>query len=213
RAGYLSRLRGRSSRSTERGGWGKTYQLDHRVLWKRPHPNPPPQAGEGARFRRSYQLDLITLRLALFRTRRIQRQIQRQYVNAGFAEQSGKAAFGVLGDQLTETIFRDLARLGHARHLEQRALRRNIRIEPAAGSGDEIDWNGDGRILGLQLVDILLDPVVQRLAGRAEVGAARIGGVIGRRHRLGGIGRVRRGRSGGTAMEIFLVLEFLPDQG
>ena len=28
----------------ERDGWGKTYLLERRALWRHPHPNPPPQA-------------------------------------------------------------------------------------------------------------------------------------------------------------------------
>jgi hypothetical protein len=39
-----------------RGGWGKVYPLDELAVPRHPHPNPPPQAGEGAnlpRFPRS----------------------------------------------------------------------------------------------------------------------------------------------------------------
>ena len=51
---YLSRLRGgrRARRAIARksaAGGGKAYPLDQRVLRKHPHPNPPPQAGEGVR--------------------------------------------------------------------------------------------------------------------------------------------------------------------
>src|SRR6267154_6074011 len=41
---HLSRLRGRSTRSAERGGWG---HLSASVFASAPHPGPPPQAGEG----------------------------------------------------------------------------------------------------------------------------------------------------------------------
>src|SRR5712675_1235119 len=52
RLAYLSRLRGRSTRSIERGGWGKTLsRLRLSVTWPAPHPNPPLQAGEGAQRR------------------------------------------------------------------------------------------------------------------------------------------------------------------
>ena len=71
---------------------------------------------------------------------------------------------------------------------------------------------GVAGIFRLQLVDVVLDPVDQRLAGRAEVGAAGIGGVVGRRHRLGGIRRVRRRGRRGPAVEIFVACELLPDQ-
>ena len=36
-------------RRAKRDGWGKAYLLERRVFWRHPHPNPPPQAGEGAR--------------------------------------------------------------------------------------------------------------------------------------------------------------------
>src|SRR5258708_17259778 len=41
---HLSRLRGRSTRSAERGGWG---HLSASVFASAPYPGPPPQAGEG----------------------------------------------------------------------------------------------------------------------------------------------------------------------
>jgi hypothetical protein len=41
-------------RRAKRGGWGKAYPLEPRVVRKRPHPNPPPQAGEGACLRCLY---------------------------------------------------------------------------------------------------------------------------------------------------------------
>src|SRR5882757_10553000 len=36
----------------ERGGWGKLSPLEQCESRRHPHPNPPPQAGEGARLRR-----------------------------------------------------------------------------------------------------------------------------------------------------------------
>src|SRR5580700_10924244 len=48
-------------RSQERGGWGKVYPLDQRVLRKHPHPTPPPRrAGDGAHCPSPAQLDLIS---------------------------------------------------------------------------------------------------------------------------------------------------------
>ena len=43
-------------------GGGKPIPTTSSVLRKHPHPNPPPQAGDGAHFHRSYKLDLISPR-------------------------------------------------------------------------------------------------------------------------------------------------------
>src|SRR2546429_3666937 len=48
RLAYLSRLRGRSTRSIERGGWGKTLsRLRLSVTWPAPPPPPSPPSGRG----------------------------------------------------------------------------------------------------------------------------------------------------------------------
>src|SRR5258706_10346794 len=48
RLAYLSRLRGRSTRSIERGGWGKTLsRLRLSVTLPAPPPQPPPPNGRG----------------------------------------------------------------------------------------------------------------------------------------------------------------------
>src|SRR4029077_12279041 len=57
---HLSRLRGRSTRATARGGWGEVYPLGQRVLRRHPHPGPPWHAGKGARLRGGYWLDQIS---------------------------------------------------------------------------------------------------------------------------------------------------------
>ncbi len=49
---YLSRLRGRSTRSKSAAGGGN---LSSSTLAETPPPRPPPQAGEGAHFRRCYR--------------------------------------------------------------------------------------------------------------------------------------------------------------
>ena len=87
----------------------------------------------------------------------------------------------LLGDELPNPILRQVPRLGDARHLEQRRFRRDVRIEAAGRGRDEVDRHGRVRVLRLQLVDVALDAVDQRLAGRAEVRAAGVGGVVGRR--------------------------------
>src|SRR6266404_2342226 len=48
RLAYLSLLRGRSTRSIERGGWGKTLsRLRLSVTWPAPPPQPSPASGRG----------------------------------------------------------------------------------------------------------------------------------------------------------------------
>ena len=69
-----------------------------------------------------------------------------------------------------------------------------------------------GRALRL---DVGLHAIEQLLRGRAEIRAGRIGGVIGRVDRLGGIVGMRgilRLRRRGTAVEIFVGREVLTDQ-
>ena len=64
----------------------------------------------------------------------------------------------------------------------------------------------------LELVDVALDAIGQRLAGRAEIGAAGVRGVVGRVDGLGRILRVRRVGRRRPAMEILVVGEHLADQ-
>ena len=135
---------------------------------------------------------------AQLRRRAIQRQVERQHVDARLAEEAEGAALDVLVDELAHAIFRHVARLRDARHLEQRGLRRDVRIEAAAGRGHQIDRDRRRRVLLLQLVDVALDPLDQRLVGRAEIRAAGIGRVVGRGDGLGRIVR-DRARSSPTA--------------
>src|SRR5260370_39190976 len=60
---HLSRLRGRSTRSKERGGWGKSIPSTSPFCGSTPLPNPPPQAGEErTSLAVTTQSDLITSR-------------------------------------------------------------------------------------------------------------------------------------------------------
>ena len=81
----------------------------------------------------------------LLRCRLVERQIERQHVHARLAEQAEEAALGVLADELAHAIFRHVARLRNTRHLEQRGLRRDVRIEAAARRRHQIDRNRRGR--------------------------------------------------------------------
>ena len=118
----------------------------------------------------------------------------------------------MLGDELTHAILGDIARPSDARRLEERCLRRDVRIEPAGGSGYQVDWHRRRGVLLLQLVEVALDALDERLVGRAEVRAHGVGCIVRRVDRLGrilGIGRIGGRRS---PVEVFVVGEGLPDQ-
>src|SRR4029077_6941781 len=61
----------------------------------------------------------------------IQRQVQLQHVHMRFAKQAQEPALDVVDNELADLVFGQVARLGHAGHLEIGAGRRDIRIEPA----------------------------------------------------------------------------------
>ena len=87
---------------------------------------------------------------------------------------------------------------GDAGDLELGRGRADVRVEPAARRGDQVDGH---RALAAQLLDAGLDPVDQGGAGRAEVGAA------------GGRGVVAVGAGGrGARVEVGRAGEVLADQ-
>ena len=81
-------------------------------------------------------------------------------------------------------ILRHVTRLRNARDLEIGGLRRDVRVEPAARRGYQIDRNLGARVLLLELLHVARHPLDQRLVGRAEIGAHGVDGVIGDRGRL-----------------------------
>jgi hypothetical protein len=93
----------------------------------------------------------------------VKSHVQRQYVHPRLAQQSQGSAFDMLVDKLTHTVLRYVTRFGNARHLEVGRLWRNVRIEPATGGGNQIDRDGGLEIFRLELVDVALDPLDQRL--------------------------------------------------
>ena len=90
------------------------------------------------------------------------------------AEQTELATFGCLCDQGCDLRRRNPAHVRNALHLIGGRCRRDLRIEPAAGTGDQIDRNrrGIARIGGAQRGDTLVYRVDQRGICRSEIGAA-----------------------------------------
>ncbi|MNP50064.1 hypothetical protein D3C76_1443000 [compost metagenome] len=100
-------------------------------------------------------------------------------------------------DQASQGILRNLARGGDARHLVQRGLRRQLRIEAAGGSGDQRQRDRRAaNLLGLHMVGDAFGE--RRIAGRQVAGGAGHGGVVAGR---------------GARVEPFGAIEFLRDQG
>jgi hypothetical protein len=99
----------------------------------------------------------------------VKSHVQRQHVHRRLAQQSQASAFDMLVNTLTHTVLRYVTRFGNARHLEVGCLRRNVRIEPATGGGNQIDRELGSGIFRLELVDIALDRLDQRLGGGTQL--------------------------------------------
>ena len=89
---------------------------------------------------------------ALLRAGAIQSKVQRKHINARLAEDTESTALDMLGDELAKRILRHVARLRNARDLEIGGFRRDVRVEPAARRGYQVDRNLGGRVLLLQLL-------------------------------------------------------------
>ena len=90
----------------------------------------------------------------------------------------------MLGDELAKRILRHVPRLRNARDLEIGGVRRDVRVEPAARRGYQVDRNLGARVLLLELLHVARHTVDQRFIGRAEIGAHGVDGVVGHRGRL-----------------------------
>src|SRR6266436_5419380 len=140
---------------------------------------------------------------------RVQSQIQLKDVDMWLAEEAQKPALDVVGNELANLVFRQIARLGHPRDLEIGAGRGDVRVEAAGRTRHQIDRYRLA-VVGLQLGDIACHPVDQRLRGGAKIRGIGIRRVIGRRN---GLARTVGSVDGGQpAMEIFVADEVLADQ-
>jgi hypothetical protein len=72
----------------------------------------------------------------------IQRQIEFEHVHSRLAEQACRPFLDMGGHESVHHILRKPARGGDARNLKIGRVGRNIRIEAAARSGDEVDGTG-----------------------------------------------------------------------
>ena len=99
----------------------------------------------------------------------IQSQIQQQHIHARFTQKAELASFGVRCDHLPNLLFGHAAFARHAGNLKIRSGRRNVWIKARSGSRNQINRNWLARILGLQFLNVALDPINQFLAGRPKV--------------------------------------------
>ena len=112
----------------------------------------------------------------------IQCQVQFQHVDSRFAEQAERAAFGVLRNELANRLLVDAAGFCDASDLILGRRRADVRIEPAAGRGHQVDRHR-ARLVGMRLLHVLdaaANGVELRRIGRPEVAAGRRGAVVRR---------------------------------
>src|SRR5581483_8625516 len=74
----------------------------------------------------------------------VQRQVEREHVDDRLSEEPPLPPAGVLGEQAPDSRLGQPADAGDARHLVARGRRADVRVEPAAGRGHEVDRNRSG---------------------------------------------------------------------
>ena len=99
------------------------------------------------RHHRSDLSSLATLRRALAGRKLVEREIEQQYIDARLAQDTEQAILDIVADKLPHAIFGQVAGLGNSRDLEVGGLRRDVRVEAAAGRGHQIDRDGSAGIL------------------------------------------------------------------
>ena len=104
----------------------------------------------------------------------VQREVELQDVDTGFAQDAYLPVFGIGGDQFADGIGGHAASGGDTSHLGIDGFGAQVRIKAATRSGHGIagDGAGEGGVLGAELLDIVRDAVGQFLAGGAEVATA-----------------------------------------
>ena len=71
------------------------------------------------------------------RRQAVQRKVEPEDVDPGFAQEAQLPTLGVLGDQLADPVRREGPRPCHSAHLVVCRGRRDVRIQPAARAGDQ----------------------------------------------------------------------------
>ncbi len=96
---------------------------------------------------RHHLSDVSTFRrsAALAGGQAVEREIEQQNIDARLAQQPKKSILDVIADELSYLIFRQVARLGNTWNLEVGGFRRDIRIEPAGRSRDQVDRHRERR--------------------------------------------------------------------
>src|SRR5215472_8120764 len=115
----------------------------------------------------------------------------------------------MIGDWLTNAVFRQIACFGNARNLEEGGLRRDMRIKAARGGGYQIGGDRRRRVLLLEFVHVALDAINQRFVGVPQIRGARLSGIVGSWERLGSIIRIGRSGRGWAAVKIFVEINHL----
>ena len=115
-------------------------------------------------------------------------------------------------DQFPHLAFGQPARLGDRGDLRQGGLGRDVGIETGGRRRHRVGWNWTRAGYRPPSRHARLHPVDELLRRRAEIGARRIGGVVGRIDRLRGVVGVRVGRRRRPWMKVFVALEVLTDQ-
>ena len=120
-----------------------------------------------------------------------------------FTHEGEQRPVGVLLHQRLDLVGSDATGFGHAGHLVLPGSQADVRVQPAGGSGDQINRHrrGVARIGRTQRLDTALDGFCQRWVERPLVGAGGRASVVGH----GSSGR-------GPAPEVFRFAEVLPDQ-
>ena len=111
----------------------------------------------------------------------VQRKIQRQYIDPWFAQDSELTPLSMLCHEPPNDRFIQSPHSCDAADLILGRGRADVRVQPTAGSGDQIDGKGK-RIVGvgsLERVDASLHGFNQRVIGRAQIGPGRGGGLVG----------------------------------
>ena len=96
-------------------------------------------------------------------------EVQREDVDARFAEQAELATGDVLLDELTYLIFAEAACLGDARRLVERGVGRDIGVKSGTRGGNQVDWDGLARICRGQFIDVALNALHKLGVGLGEV--------------------------------------------
>src|SRR5688572_4964402 len=148
---------------------------------------PTPGAAPTKTFRRARVSLLARSRSASGEGRRassravgIERQVQREDVDPRLAEDAELPALGVPCHERANRLLGHAACLGDARHLEVGAGGRDMRIESAAGRGDEVGGDRSTRMLLLETRGRLAHALEHALIGGPVVRPAGSGSIVPR---------------------------------